>query len=341
MPAPLTLGDTLTFDPPLLLAPMEGVTDVAFRGLVAEASGQGALGGSCTAFVRVSNAPTPIEILKKMLDVSGNSQNDGGSQNNCGAPDAKHPPLGLQIMGHNAALMAETAVLAAEAGAPWVDINFGCPARKVCGHGAGSILLEDLDRLEDITRQMADACPVPVTAKIRAGSQDDTQVEEIAQRVEQAGAAGLIIHARLRIQAYSEPADWSRITRAVEAVSIPVIGNGSADTPELIDQMFAQTNCAGVMIGRAALANPWVFRDWADARAGQVVRPRSVSEYLNWLREYDRRMKAGGTTDRHRLGKLKQLAKAWGLAGALPDTQTRAALRAQNETDFYAELTRD
>ncbi|MBT5120569.1 MAG: tRNA-dihydrouridine synthase family protein, partial [Planctomycetes bacterium] len=155
MPTPLTLGKSLTFDPPLLLAPMDGVTDVAFRGLVADVSGTGALGGSCTAFVRVSNAPTPIEILHKMLGTTceGNSTNDSMST----------PHLGLQIMGHNPSLMAETAVLAAEAGAPWVDINFGCPARKVCGHGAGSILLEDLDKLEDITRQMADACPVPVT----------------------------------------------------------------------------------------------------------------------------------------------------------------------------------
>ena len=330
MPTPLTLGKSLTFDPPLLLAPMDGVTDVAFRGLVADVSGTGALGGSCTAFVRVSNAPTPIEILHKMLGTTceGNSTNDSMST----------PHLGLQIMGHNPSLMAETAVLAAEAGAPWVDINFGCPARKVCGHGAGSILLEDLDKLEDITRQMADACPVPVTAKIRAGSRDDTQIEEIAQRVEQAGAAGLFIHARLRIQAYSEPADWSRITRAVNAVSIPVIGNGSADTPELINQMFSQTGCAGVMIGRAALANPWVFRDWADANAGREITPRSEAEYLNWLRKYDQQMQAGGTTDHHRLGKLKQLAKAWSLAGALPETETRAALRADCDLDFYASL---
>ena len=320
MLAPLPLGDSLTFDPPLLLAPMDGVTDVAFRGLVAKVSGDGALGGSCTAFVRVSNAPTPIEILKKMLGTAGG------------------PPLGLQIMGHNAALMAETAVLAAEAGAPWVDINFGCPARKVCGHGAGSILLEDLARLEDITRQMVDACPVPVTAKIRAGSRDDSQIEEIAQRVEQAGAAGLIIHARLRIQAYSEPADWGRITRAVNAVQIPVIGNGSADTPELIHQMFAQTGCAGVMIGRAALANPWVFRDWADANVGREITPRSEAEYIGWLREYDQQMPAGGTTDRHRLGKLKQLVKAWSLAGALPETQTQAALRADCDVDFYTAI---
>ena len=92
------------------------------------------------------------------------------------------------------------------------------------------------------------------------------------------------------------------------------------------------------MIGRAALANPWVFRDWADANAGREITPRSEAEYLNWLRKYDQQMQAGGTTDHHRLGKLKQLAKAWSLAGALPETETRAALRADCDLDFYASL---
>ncbi len=304
---------------------MEGVTDISFRGLVLDHN-PGAVGAACTQFLRVSQVPMPVERIQREL----------------GPPHESTVPVGVQLMGNLPDILAESAVRAADIGAPFVDLNFGCPAPKVFQHRAGSALLAEPVLLEQIVRAVADACPVPVTAKIRSGIECDTQLEDICRRVEQAGAALLTVHGRLRQQSYREPPDWSRIARAVAAVDIPVIGNGSADTPELIEQMFAQTGCAGVMVGRATIGNPWLFADWRDfLAAGSTPEdastpPPAPRDIAAWLLEYQHRMQTGGATECQALGRLKQVLKAMIAGGLLPEGGRRQALRSRSAAEFHA-----
>lgn len=321
-PPAIRLPGGLCFDPPVLLAPMDGVTDRSFRSLVLECNGPGALGGACTEFLRASQHPLPARRFREEL---GEPRTDA--------------VVGVQIMGNEAGVMAASAVHAAEAGAPFVDLNFGCPAPRVFQHCAGSALLEDPPALEAIVRAVVDACPVPVTAKIRAGGERDDRLEEIARRVEQAGSAALTVHGRLRVERYSQPTDWRRIARAVAAVSIPVIGNGSAESAAAIDAMLAETGCAGVMVGRGALGNPWIFREWRERRRGRRAAPPSTEAVGAWLSEYARRMVAGGATPLQASGRLKQSAKAMGPAGLLPaGADLHAALRCHEPQSLLGRL---
>lgn len=295
--AGIDLGGGLRFDPPLLLAPMEGVTDRCFRALVLD-SNPGAVGATCTEFLRVTAPPLPVWKLAEAL-----------------GPPHPRVPAGLQLMGNRPDMLAATAARAGTAGAAFVDLNFGCPAPRVYQHCAGSALLDDPPALERLLRAVVDACPLPVTAKIRAGGRDDRRLEEIARRVEQAGARLLTVHARLRVERYQDPADWTRIARAVAAVSIPVVGNGGAADPAAIEALFERTGCAGVMVGRGALGDPWIFRAWADGAAAEAS---GVAAVLAWLRIYSDRMEVDGATPRQAVGRLKQSLKALDAAGSLP-----------------------
>lgn len=298
---------------------MEGVTDISFRRLMLDYN-LGAIGAACTQFLRVSQAPMSLERIQAEL----------------GPPHPSGIPVGVQLMGNEPDVIAESAVRAAAAGAPFVDLNFGCPAPKVFQHRAGSALLAEPELLEAIVRATVDACPVPVTAKIRSGIECDDDIEDVCKRIEQAGAVVLTIHARLRQQSYREPPTWARIRRAVDAVQIPVVGNGSADTPQLIDQMFDETGCAGVMIGRAAIGNPWIFAEWMHCHDASVAdQPLPERDVYGWLQEYQTSMITGGATESQALGKLKQALKAMirgGLIGAGPQ---QAALRCQTTADFH------
>lgn len=304
---------------------MEGVTDLSFRGLVLEHN-PGAVGAACTQFLRVSQVPLTAERIEREL----------------GPPHVSGVPIGVQLMGNLPDILAESAVRAAEVGAPFVDLNFGCPAPKVFQHRAGSALLAEPVLLEQIVRAVVNACPVPVTAKIRSGIECDEGLEDICRRVEQAGAVLLTVHGRLRQQSYREPPDWTRIERAVNAVAIPVVGNGSADTPQLIEQMFEQTGCAAVMVGRSAIGNPWVFSEWLEHKRGLTGHSSASSggatanrDVHGWLHEYQRRMQAGGASERQALGRLKQALKAMTASGLLAGDQQKEALRSQNASDFH------
>ncbi len=308
----------LCIDPALYLAPMEGVTDRSFRSLVLEQN-PGAVGAACTEFLRVSQQPLPIEHIRKEL-----------------GPLVPGVAVGVQLMGNDPAIVAETARRAVEVGAAFVDLNFGCPAPKVFSHCAGSALLAQPELLGQLVRATVDAAGVPVTAKIRAGIDHDREVEEIARRVEQAGAVVLTVHGRLRIEKYTQGTDWSRIRRAVQAVSIPVIGNGSAESPELIERMFAETGCAAVMVGRAALGDPWIFEKWRAFRLGLQAPP--TPDALAWLHEYEKRMLAGGAQPKQALGRLKQAVKAMQKSGTLLVPDLRGLLRTQESAALYGAL---
>jgi tRNA-dihydrouridine synthase len=303
MPAGSAAATGLPFTAPWLLAPMEGVTEPLFRTLLLERNGPESLGGAFTEFVRISGAPIP---LWKMRDHLGS---------------ARFPqPVGLQLMGSHLDHLAQSARNAVEAGAPLVDLNFGCPAKGALRGCAGAALLDDPPQIERIVRCVREAVPaVPVTAKIRAGGDDASRVEELARAAEQGGAAMLTVHCRTRAEGYQEQVDWGRIARAAAAVHIPVCGNGGIRAHSDLERMRRQTGARFAMVGRAALGDPWIF-------SGRTVAPAEAAAFLV---SYFDRLLGEGVTARGALGCVKQLVSRW-TAGRLfgPNGESRPAIEA-------------
>jgi tRNA-dihydrouridine synthase C len=206
-------------------------------------------------------------------------------------------------MGSNVEALAETARRAVEVGAPLVDLNFGCPAKGALRGCAGSALLREPSRLEHIVRACVDAVgDTPLTGKIRAGYDDDTLLEDLARAVEAGGASMLTIHCRTRAEAYCDVVDWTRIERAVQSVTIPVCGNGGVSTHADLERMRNETGCALVMVGRAALGDPWIF-------SGRRV---DSSEAAAFLLEYAQLLLASGDAGvKGAAARVKQLLNHW------------------------------
>lgn len=178
--------------------------------------------------------------------------------------DSINIPIAVQIFGSNSTTMKEAAkILVNEYNAKIIDINMGCPVPKVAIKSqAGSALLKDIDKIRKIVREVVNAVDVPVTVKIRSGwDNDHINAIEVAKVIEESGASAITVHARTRSQGYSGKADWKIIKDVVNAVNIPVIGNGDIYTPEDAKKMLDETSCTAVMIGRGALGNPWIFKN--------------------------------------------------------------------------------
>jgi nifR3 family TIM-barrel protein len=171
-------------------------------------------------------------------------------------------PIGIQLYGADPGAMAEAAALVTEHYGPdFIDINFGCPVKKVVKRNGGSGCLRDLGLLTRIVRAVRDATDLPVTAKIRSGWSEETRDPvAIALRCQDAGAAVLTLHPRTRTQMYTGRADWTEIARVVDALDIPVVGNGDVKIPDDVVRMHRETGCAGVMIARGSFGNPWIFQ---------------------------------------------------------------------------------
>jgi tRNA-dihydrouridine synthase B len=190
-------------------------------------------------------------------------------------------PIGIQIYGADPNAMAEAAGLISEHYQPeFIDINFGCPVKKVVQRNGGSGCLRDMDLVARIIRAVIGATHLPVTVKTRSGWNDETRDPvTIALQMQDAGAKGFTLHARTRTQMFSGKADWDEIARVAEALDIPVIGNGDLETAADTVRMREHTGCAGAMIGRGAFGNPWLFRDGRALLAGKAAPPApSASE---------------------------------------------------------------
>ncbi len=226
-------------DNPVIAAPMAGITDRAFRVIAREAG----CGLVCTEMVSDQALLYGNPKTCSLLDVSGETG-----------------PISMQIFGSNAEYMAAAAAIVESRGAWLIDINMGCPTPKIVKNGEGSALMREPEKAAEVVRAVVERVQVPVTVKMRKGW-DETSVNavELARLVVDAGAAAVTVHGRTRSQFYAGKADWEIIAAVKRAVDVPVIGNGDIRAPQDVLSMMRQTSCDGVMIGRAALGNPWIL----------------------------------------------------------------------------------
>lgn len=246
---------------PLLLAPMEDVTDPSFRYMCKRF-------GADMVYTEFISSDGLIRDAAKSL---AKLRIDDGER-----------PVGIQLYGHLIEPMVEAARMAEQAQPDVIDINFGCPMKKIAGRGAGAGMLRDVPRMIEMTRRIVEAVRTPVTVKTRLGWDEESKnIEEIALRLQDAGIAALTIHGRTRAQMYSGEADWTLIGHVKNnpAIRIPIIGNGDVDSPEKARAMFDRYGVDGVMIGRATYGRPWIFREIKHYLAtGTLLRQPSVCE---------------------------------------------------------------
>ena len=222
-----------------VLAPMAGVADNAFRLMAKE-------GGASLVFTELISADGLVRNNAKTMRLMSF------------LPEER--PIGVQLFGKDSVVLAEAAKVAEEIEPDFIDLNFGCPAKKVVRGGSGAALLKDLPRMKAIVRAVVNATSKPVSGKIRSGWDADSIVAvQAAKILEDAGACWITVHARTKTMGFRGHADWKIIQDVKESVSIPVIGNGDVTSPEDAKQMMEQSGCDLVMIGRGALGRPWIF----------------------------------------------------------------------------------
>jgi len=228
----------------LIMAPMSGKTNLPFR-LIIKKMGAGLVITEMISAVGLSRGQTKTHAYLESH------------------PDEK--PVAAQLFGSEPDAMALSAEIVSEKGLDIVDVNMGCPVKKVIKTGSGAALMRDPTKVAKILSAVRKRSPLPLTVKIRAGwSPEEANALEIARIIEDSGADGITIHPRFASQGYSGNADWTLIAKIKKEVKIPVIGNGDVTTPSLALKMRSETNCDGVMIGRAALTNPWIFKQIVD-----------------------------------------------------------------------------
>jgi nifR3 family TIM-barrel protein len=272
--------------PATVLAPMAGVTDTVFRRVIREMGGCGLI---MTEFTSADGITRSARKTLRYLYF-----------------DPSERPITAQLFGANPASMAAAAAMVEDLGFDIVDINLGCPAKKVVKCG-GSGLLRDLPLLEQILRAVRAAVRIPLTIKIRAGWDENSIVAaDVARMAEQAGVEAIAVHPRTRVQGLNGAADWSVIAQVKQAVQMPVIGNGDIRAPQDAMRMVAETGCDAVMIGRAAATNPWIFRQMEQFVAtGRYDEPTDADRY-RLLAGYFRRLVESEMPDA--IGKMKQFA---------------------------------
>ena len=244
----------------ILLAPMAGITDLPFR-LICKEFGPGLV---YTEMISSKGLFYNDEKTKLLLDMKGEKR-----------------PVAVQIFGSDIESMKYAAEYISEY-ADIIDINMGCPAPKVVKNGDGSRLLLDLELAEKIAKEVVKSAKVPVTIKMRIGWDNENIVAvEAAKVFEQAGISAITVHGRTRNEFYSGNADWNIIKKVKESINIPVIGNGDIKNPRDAKKMFEDTNVDGIMIGRASLGNPWIFRDIINELSGSEKKEISKEEKLD------------------------------------------------------------
>lgn len=265
--------DTLELgDFPLLLAPMEDVSDPPFRA-VCKKNGADLM---FTEFISSEGLIRDADKSVQKLDIYDYER-----------------PIGIQIFGDKIDSMRQAAEIAERANPELIDINYGCPVKKVACKGAGAGILKDIPKMELMTREIVNQVSLPVTVKTRLGWDDSTiQIQEVALRLQDAGIKGLTIHGRTRVQMYKGEADWNPIA-AVKShpdIEIPIFGNGDIDSPQKALEYKEKYGTDGIMIGRAAIGYPWIFREIKHfMKTGEMLAPPTLEERVDTCIEHFQR----------------------------------------------------
>ena len=263
----LSIGN-LKLENRLIMAPMAGITNLPFRHMVKKM-------GVALVFTEMISAMGLTRHHQKTFQYLKS--------------DPCEKPLAAQIFGAEPEAMANAAEIVVQSGANIVDINMGCPVRKVVKTGAGGALLRVPQEIRKIVSAVRRVCSVPLTVKMRTGwSPGESDTIEIARQIEDCGADAITLHPRFVSQGFSGKADWTVISDLKKHLKIPIIGNGDVVSPHLALQMKNQTGCDGVMIGRGAIGNPWIFKQILDLENGQPVRSPQLHERKNLIEEHFR-----------------------------------------------------
>lgn len=295
---------------PVILAPMAGVTDLPFRVLCSELGA----GMVCTEMVSAKAISFHNKNTEALLEIS-----------------PKEHPVSLQLFGSDPDILSRMAAYLEDRPFEILDLNMGCPVPKVVKNGEGSALLRQPRLVEEIISKTVRATKKPVTVKIRKGfEENEANAPEIARIAEASGAAAIAVHGRTRSQYYSGKADWEIIREVKKAVKIPVIGNGDVDSPQKAKALMEETGCDGIMVGRAARGNPWIFREISEYLEKGILRERpSKTEIRDMMLRHTRMQIAY----RGEYGGIREMRKhiSWYTAGFPNSAKLRQAVN-QAET---------
>jgi len=310
----------VVIDPPLILAPVAGHTDSLFRQVIKGMGGCGL-------------------VVSELVSTEGMTRDQSRSEHLTHFEESERP-VAIQIFGSDCARMAESALMVEALGADIVDINLGCPVKKVVRQGGGSNLLRDLPLLERIFKAVRKAVHIPLTAKIRSGwDRNSINAVEVLNLAEDCGIEALAIHGRTRCDLFSGRADWGVIAQVKEKARIPVMGNGDVCSPFDAERMFRETGVDGVMMGRGVLSNPWLIRQCWDYLSGQGVEQIGLAERAGFMTEFLRRVSLE-TPPPVALGRMKKIGGylSKGFPGA---THLRAAIHASHTTAEFFDVMKD
>lgn len=310
----------IVIDPPIVLAPIAGHTDTIFRQAIKSLGGCGLVVSELVSTEAMTRRQVKSDHLTRFEDAER--------------------PISIQIFGSDPVRMAESAAMVEEMGADIVDVNLGCPVKKVVKQGGGSNLLRDLPLLERILRAVRQVIKAPLTAKIRSGwDQNTINAVEVLKIAEDCGVEGLAIHGRTRCDLFSGKSDWDIIARVKEKARIPVIGNGDVFTPADAVRMFRETGVDGIMLGRGVLSNPWLIRQCWDRLSGATITSVSLDERAEFMVRFLRRV-SEETPPPVALGKLKKIGGH--LSRGFPgSTQLRARMHGSHTVAEFFEVVRE
>lgn len=305
---------------PVFLAPMEDVTDISFR-LMCKSFGADMV---YTEFVSSDALIRSVNKTQQKLVVSDEER-----------------PVAIQIYGKDVASMVEAARICEDARPDILDINFGCPVKKVAGKGAGAGMLRNIPLMLDITREVVRAVKIPVTVKTRLGWDADNKIiVDLAEQLQDCGIAALSIHGRTRAQMYTGEADWSLIGKVKEnpRMVIPIIGNGDVTSAEICKERFDTYGVDAVMIGRGSIGRPWIFQEVKHyLQTGELLPPKTFDWYLNVLKEQVKQS-VERLDERRGILHIRRHLAATPLFKGIPDfKQTRVAmLRADTIDELFS-----